>query len=100
MADDPCEHAAGVDPAPAPGTPGGCAECLGSGGTWVNLRLCLTCGHVGCCDSSPGTHATVHAQQTGHPVVRSYEPGQDWWWCFDHQVTFEVEGAPRAPSHA
>jgi hypothetical protein len=63
-------------------TPGGCEECLILGSTWVHLRLCLTCGHVGCCDSSPHRHARVHALAAGHPIVRSYEPGEDWRWCY------------------
>ena len=63
-------------------TPGGCEECLIVGSTWVHLRLCLTCGHVGCCDSSPHGHARVHALAAGHPIVRSCEPGEDWRWCY------------------
>lgn len=63
-------------------TPGGCEECLILGSTWVHLRLCLTCGHVGCCDSSPHRHARVHALAAGHPIVQSYEPGEDWRWCY------------------
>ena len=60
----------------------GCEECLQLGTPWVHLRLCLTCGHVGCCDSSPFKHASVHHQDTGHPVMRSFEPGEEWRWCF------------------
>ena len=63
-------------------TPGSCEECLILGSTWVHLRLCLTCGHVGCCDSSPHQHARVHALAAGHPIVGSYEPGEDWRWCY------------------
>jgi uncharacterized UBP type Zn finger protein len=77
----------------------GCEDCLKIGSTWVNLRLCMSCGHVGCCDSSPNRHATAHFLSTSHPLIRSYEPGQDWWWCYDDEVGFEVEGAPPAPSH-
>jgi uncharacterized UBP type Zn finger protein len=62
----------------------GCEECLAAGGRWVHLRLCMTCGHVGCCDSSPGRHATRHAEATGHPVVRSFEPDEAWAWCYPH----------------
>lgn len=65
-----------------PRTPEGCEECLESGDRWTQLRLCLTCGHVGCCDSSPNRHATAHHQQTGHPLIRSFEPGQSWAWCY------------------
>jgi uncharacterized UBP type Zn finger protein len=63
-------------------TPGGCEECLILGSTWVHLRLCLTCGNVGCCDSSPHQHARVHALAAGHPIVQSYEPDEDWRWCY------------------
>src|SRR6185436_2066660 len=66
----------------APNTPDGCEECLASGSDWVHLRLCLTCGHVGCCDNSPNKHATKHHHATKHPVIRSYEPGEDWGWCY------------------
>ncbi|MDR6890329.1 MULTISPECIES: ubiquitin carboxyl-terminal hydrolase 14 [Variovorax] len=60
----------------------GCEECLRSGGRWVHLRMCLTCGHVGCCDSSQGKHATSHFHETGHPIVQSAEPGESWRWCY------------------
>jgi len=65
-----------------PRTPEGCEECLRAGGHWVHLRLCLTCGHVGCCDSSPMRHGRAHASETGHPIVQSFEPGESWRWCF------------------
>jgi uncharacterized UBP type Zn finger protein len=65
-----------------PATPGGCEECLASGSRWVELRLCLSCGHVGCCDSSPNRHATKHFRRTKHPIVRSLAPGQEWRWCY------------------
>lgn len=77
----------------------GCVECLATGGRWVHLRMCTTCGHVGCCDSSPGRHATAHHHDQGHPVVRSYEPGEDWWWCYPEELIFMVPGAPAAPSY-
>lgn len=73
----------------APRTPAGCEECLASGGRWVQLRLCLICGHVGCCDSSPGRHATRHYRASGHPIVRSFEPGEDWLWCYVDRFTIE-----------
>jgi uncharacterized UBP type Zn finger protein len=60
----------------------GCEECLATGGHWVHLRLCLSCGHVGCCDSSPGRHATKHFHSLQHPVVQSLEPGESWGWCY------------------
>jgi CPA1 family monovalent cation:H+ antiporter len=70
-------------------TPNGCEECLESGGRWVHLRLCLTCGHVGCCDSSPGKHATKHFHRSQHPIIRSYEQGEDWAWCYADQVMIQ-----------
>ena len=60
----------------------GCEECLKTGDTWVHLRLCLSCGHVGCCDSSIGRHAALHFRETQHPVMRSFEPGEAWRWCY------------------
>jgi len=68
----------------------GCEDCLAIGDEWVHLRLCLTCGHVGCCDSSPNRHASRHAQAAGHPVVQSIEPGEDWVWCFLDEVELEL----------
>ena len=65
-----------------PRTPDGCEECLRTGSGWVHLRLCLTCGHVGCCDSSPHKHASAHAAEADHPIVRSFEPGEEWRWCY------------------
>ena len=64
----------------------GCEECLATGSAWVHLRLCLTCGHVGCCDSSPNRHATKQFQGVGHPIVQSFEPGEDWRWCYVDEV--------------
>ncbi len=64
----------------------GCPECLASGSHWVHLRMCLVCGHVGCCDSSPHKHATKHFHRTKHPVMRSIEPGEGWGWCFVDEV--------------
>ncbi|MGB7818972.1 MAG: UBP-type zinc finger domain-containing protein [Ornithinibacter sp.] len=69
----------GVDLAVPPSGPG-CVECTEAGGWWVHLRRCAACGHVGCCDSSPGQHASAHAAGGGHPIMRSYEPGEDWWY--------------------
>lgn len=78
-----CEHLTEADTAsPEPVTPDGCEECLRDGDTWVHLRLCLACGHVGCCDSSPNRHADAHFHETGHPVIRSFEVGEAWRWCF------------------
>ena len=64
----------------------GCEECLKTGDTWVHLRLCLSCGHVGCCDSSPNKHARKHFHQSRHPLVQSLEPGENWAWCYVDQV--------------
>jgi uncharacterized UBP type Zn finger protein len=64
----------------------GCEECLKTGDNWVHLRLCLTCGHVGCCDSSKNKHATRHFHSTKHPLIRSIEPGERWVWCYVDQV--------------
>jgi uncharacterized UBP type Zn finger protein len=64
----------------------GCEECLKTGGTWVHLRMCMECGKVGCCDSSRNKHATAHFRETGHPIVRSIEPGEDWQWCYADKV--------------
>ena len=78
-----CTHLAATPaPVPAPATPDGCEECLAAGTRWVHLRQCTSCGHVGCCDSSPQTHATKHFHATEHPVIRSYEPGEAWLWCY------------------
>jgi uncharacterized UBP type Zn finger protein len=76
-----CSHVDALVPVP-PHTQKGCEDCLKIGARWVHLRLCLTCGHVGCCDSSPNRHATKHFHQTTHPVVASFEPGERWAWCY------------------
>ena len=78
----------------------GCHECLQSGGRWVHLRTCQECGHVGCCDSSPNRHATAHFHTETHPLVRSFEPGEEWFYCYLDDVAFEVANAPVAPSHS
>lgn len=71
-----------IDPLAAPsGT--GCADCEATSGWWLHLRRCATCGHVGCCDSSPSQHATAHWRATGHAVIRTFEPGEEWWWDYD-----------------
>ena len=84
-----CTHLDAVTDAPA--VADGCVECLALGQEWVHLRRCALCGHIGCCDSSPGKHATAHFGDTGHPVVQSFEPGEDWYWCFVDEVIFEIE---------
>jgi uncharacterized UBP type Zn finger protein len=67
----------------------GCEECLAMGAQWVHLRECLECGHVGCCDSSPNRHATKHFHQTKHPVMKSFEPGENWKWCYIDELMWE-----------
>ena len=64
----------------------GCKECLEMGDTWVHLRLCLSCGHVGCCDNSKNKHATKHWKDTGHPMIKSFEKGEDWVWCYEDKM--------------
>ena len=78
----------------------GCAECLATGDKWLHLRICLECGHVGCCDDSPNRHASAHAAATSHPIIRSLEPGERWSWCFVDELAMiipEVEGTTRIP---
>ncbi|EHK87500.1 hypothetical protein SZMC14600_10328 [Saccharomonospora azurea SZMC 14600] len=97
--DGPCEHVelvSSVEP-----SADGCEDCLRTGDQWVHLRICMSCGHVGCCDSSPNRHATVHwHSRPEHPIVRSFEPGENWWWCFPDARLFEVASAAPAPSHS
>lgn len=83
-----CQHMVGVHAVAA--RTAGCEECLKLGTHWVHLRLCLTCGHVGCCDSSPGRHATRHFHEQGHPVMASYEPEERWAWCYVDEVQLKV----------
>jgi uncharacterized UBP type Zn finger protein len=68
----------------------GCEDCLRTGDTWFHLRLCMTCGHVGCCDSSKNKHATAHFRQTGHPILKSFEPGEDWGWCYIDEAALDA----------
>jgi uncharacterized UBP type Zn finger protein len=71
----------------------GCEDCLRAGRhDWVHLRLCMTCGHVGCCDQSPGKHATAHFDTSSHPLIRSHQPGEKWLWCYVDEVMFERTG--------
>ncbi|MGA8046190.1 MAG: UBP-type zinc finger domain-containing protein [Dermatophilaceae bacterium] len=98
MAEPPCGHLDRVRDVRASAQ--GCEDCLAMGAHWVHLRICMTCGHVGCCDSSPNRHATEHWHaHENHPLVRSFEPGENWWWCFPDHMRFEVEGAAPAPSY-
>jgi hypothetical protein len=94
---DQCEHLDTVEDVEPSAE--GCEDCLAIGGRWVHLRMCQQCGHIGCCDSSPNRHATAHWREAGHPLVRSFEPGEDWWWCYPDELMFEVHGAPPSPSH-
>ncbi|MDQ6642720.1 MAG: cation:proton antiporter, partial [Actinomycetota bacterium] len=82
-----CEHLREVRPRVEPSSPGECADCLREGLAWVHLRMCVTCGNIGCCDSSIGRHASAHFRATDHPVMRSAEPGDDWRWCFVDSLT-------------
>jgi uncharacterized UBP type Zn finger protein len=78
----------------------GCEECLAAGGVWLHLRICLECGHVGCCDDSPSRHASRHAAAEEHPIIRSLEPGEDWSWCFPDELLMRiaaVRGETRIP---
>jgi len=88
MATTPCTHLDQITDA-APRTPEGCEECLQSGDTWVHLRLCKTCGHVGCCDNSRNRHATKHYHATDHPIIQSMERGEDWLWCYVDEVAMQ-----------
>ena len=83
----PCTHLNDIQEV-TPRTPG-CEECLQTGDTWVHLRLCMSCGHVGCCDSSKNKHATRHFNATHHPIIKSEEPGEDWGWCYEDEVVLE-----------
>lgn len=69
-----------------PSTTEGCEDCLREGTRWVHLRECLECGHVGCCDNSPRRHATAHYHASSHPLMRSFEPGEDWAWCYPDEL--------------
>jgi hypothetical protein len=73
----------------SPRTPGGCEECLKMGDRWVHLRLCMECGHVGCCDSSKNKHATKHFHALNHPIMRSIEPGESWGWCYIEKMELD-----------
>jgi uncharacterized UBP type Zn finger protein len=92
-----CGHLDQIDVDATPSSQG-CEDCLRTGDRWVHLRMCLSCGHVGCCDSSPNKHATAHFRSQDHPLVQSYEPGEDWIWCYVDEAGMRVEGVP-AHSH-
>ena len=90
MADAYCMHLDSIREV-SPHTLAGCEDCLKMGSPWVHLRMCLSCGHVGCCDSSPNRHATQHFHTSGHPLIRSFEQGEDWGWCYVDQQ--ELDGS-------
>lgn len=87
-----CTHLEQVEILRPPDEIEGCEECLRTGHTWVHLRMCQTCGRIGCCDSSPNRHATRHARESGHPVLRSAEPGETWSWCVIDETAFVLDG--------
>jgi hypothetical protein len=86
-----CSHLDQIRITTLPASIAGCEECLKIGSSWVHLRMCMTCGKIGCCDSSPNRHASRHAREAAHPIVRSAQPGEDWSWCFVDEVAFVVE---------
>ena len=87
---DFCSHLDLIDPKAEPSADG-CEDCLRTGGQWVHLRMCLICGHAGCCDQSPNRHATAHVEATGHPLIRSMEPDEDWAYCYPDDAWLEPE---------
>jgi uncharacterized UBP type Zn finger protein len=87
-----CTHLSHVQIDRLPDAVDGCEECLASGGRWLHLRICLECGKVGCCDDSPNRHASGHARSSGHPLIRSLEPGEAWSWCFVDEVALSITG--------
>jgi hypothetical protein len=98
VADRTCTHLDQIADV-APSSPG-CEDCLALGRRdWVHLRVCQSCGHVGCCANSPMRHATAHFGTAGHAIIRSYEPGEDWYWCYVDEVGFELDSAPPARPH-
>ena len=95
-----CAHLDTITVTQLPAEVAGCQDCLATGSKWMHLRICLVCGHVGCCDSSPERHASAHAASSGHAIIRSLQPGEDWSWCFVDEVAMlipEVHGQTRIP---
>jgi uncharacterized UBP type Zn finger protein len=88
-----CQHLDTIEFVELPADLAGCEDCLKIGGSWVHLRMCMSCGHIGCCDSSPNRHATAHFRGSGHPIVRSAEPGEDWSWCYEDELMFRLRAA-------
>ena len=93
MSTPTCTHLDQVRVTALPDPIDGCEECLKTGSGWVHLRMCMTCGKIGCCDSSPNRHASRHAAEAAHPIARSAEAGETWSWCFVDEVAFAVEGS-------
>ena len=94
----PCAHFLAIRDV-EPASTMGCEDCLKVGSPWVHLRVCLTCGHVGCCDSSPLRHASAHARKASHPVVKSFEPGETWGWCYVDEVDYDPVPGPTPRRH-
>lgn len=95
-----CTHTDHVKITELPESVAGCEDCLATGGQWLHLRICLECGRVGCCDSSPNRHASKHYNESGHPLMHSLQPGEDWSWCFADEVGLilpQLSGATRIP---
>lgn len=84
-----CSHLDQIDPKFKPRPAMACEDCAKTGDEWVHLRMCLICGHVGCCESSQNTHAQKHFEATGHPIIQSAEPGEDWRWCYIDEIYLE-----------
>jgi hypothetical protein len=100
MASPACSHLDTIEVTELPAAVDGCEDCLREGSVWLHLRICLCCGHVGCCDDSPHQHASRHAAACGHQLIRSLEPGEEWSWCFADQLAMiiaEVVGTTRIP---
>jgi uncharacterized UBP type Zn finger protein len=85
-----CAHLDTIVVTELPASTDGCEDCLREGGVWLHLRICLGCGHVGCCDDSPGRHASAHAAVSEHPLIRSLEPGEEWCWCFLDELAMRI----------
>jgi len=95
-----CTHLDQITVLELPEGVAGCEECLKTGDVWLHLRICLECGKVGCCDDSPNKHATAHAHESSHPLIRSLEPGEDWSWCYADELAMiipDIHGQTRIP---
>ena len=95
-----CSHTDQIEITELPDEVAGCEDCLATGGVWLHLRICLHCGHVGCCDDSPNKHASAHAGATEHPIIRSLEPGEEWCYCFVDEIGMlipQIKGRTKIP---